>query len=81
MNGWHLGITSAARDRMHVYRLEAERARLLRAAAPARRLALWRRASAAALHRLADVLAPQLEDGKARSARPELGASGGPPIA
>lgn len=67
MNAWLDSATYAARDRIQRYRGEAHRSRLLKAAAPWRgsALASWRHRAAAALHRLADGLAPEPEPGSA----------------
>jgi len=79
MNAWHECASYAARDRMHRYEQEAARNRLLRAAAPSHGgLARWRHSAAAALHRLADAVAPQTNAGTSSGVPGGLGTRGGP---
>lgn len=82
MNAWHDSAIYAARDRIERYRQEARYSGLLRAAAPWRRRALpaWRHRAAAALHRLADGLAPQPEPGRGGGMGAVLDPSRGRPL-
>jgi hypothetical protein len=63
MNGWYDGANVAARERMKDFRRQAEDARNARTAREGRvaegGVARGRRLAAAALHRLADTLAPR----------------------
>lgn len=83
MNGWNDGATVAARERMKEFRRQAGDARAVRNArreGPAYGgVSLARRRAAAALHRLADALAPRSVPGP----EPVRGARdvGGRPIA
>jgi|GEM_PF-5734802 len=83
MNGWNDGATVAARERMKNFRRQADDARAVRnarRAGPAHGgVSVARRRAAAALHRLADALAPRSASGS----EPLRGARdvGGRPVA
>lgn len=63
MNGWYFGANDAARERMHHFHRQAELDRAVRLATAHRRQAgalhRARNRASAALHRLADALAPR----------------------